>query len=152
MWGLFVWFTNHFTYQLPTGHLSRVRKSQKFLVARWIISLMVESCQWSCGGTLIWTHPARANYTPVNEHGNAISPFLIGNTSSNGPFSIAMLVYQRVSWICFFLCFGMDPSMLNYHFQPPVMGGYVWNFFQQIQVINGLTRCHEPHKWLKINR
>ena len=35
-------------------------------------------------------------YPLVNEHSNGISPFLIGNTSSIGPFSIAMFVYQRV--------------------------------------------------------
>ena len=37
------------------------------------------------------------NYPPVNWHGNGNSPFPIGNTSSNGGFSIAMLVYPRVS-------------------------------------------------------
>ena len=36
------------------------------------------------------------SYPPVNEHGNGNSPFPIGNTSSNGGFSIAMLVYRRV--------------------------------------------------------
>ena len=30
-------------------------------------------------------------------HGNGKSPFSVGNTSSEGPFSIAMLVYQKVS-------------------------------------------------------
>ena len=35
-------------------------------------------------------------YPPVNKHSNGKSPFSIGNTSSKGLFSIAMLVYQRV--------------------------------------------------------
>ena len=33
MWGLFVWFANHFTYQLPTGHPSVGRRVRKF---QWI--------------------------------------------------------------------------------------------------------------------
>ena len=36
-------------------------------------------------------------YPLVNRHSNGIYPFSIGNTSSKGPFSIAMLVYQRVT-------------------------------------------------------
>ena len=36
------------------------------------------------------------HYTPVNYHSNGNSPFPIRNTSSNGGFSIAMLVYRRV--------------------------------------------------------
>ncbi len=38
------------------------------------------------------------NYTPVikHRHSNGKSPFSIGNTSSKGSFSIAMLDYQRV--------------------------------------------------------
>ena len=35
-------------------------------------------------------------YTSVIKHSNGKSPFSIGNTSSKGSFSIAMLVYQRV--------------------------------------------------------
>ena len=35
-------------------------------------------------------------YTPVIKHCNGKSPFSIGNTSSKGSFSIAMLDYQRV--------------------------------------------------------
>ena len=35
-------------------------------------------------------------YPPVNKHSNGKYPFSIGNTSSKGLFSIAMLVYQRV--------------------------------------------------------
>ena len=41
-------------------------------------------------------------YPPVKKHGNGKSPFSIGNTSSTGPFSIAMLVYQRVIGAFFF--------------------------------------------------
>ena len=33
----------------------------------------------------------RFDYPPVNKHNNGKSPFSIGNTSSNGGFSIAML-------------------------------------------------------------
>ena len=33
------------------------------------------------------------NDTPVNEHGSGKSPSSVGNTSSKGPSSIAMLVY-----------------------------------------------------------
>ena len=36
-------------------------------------------------------------YPPVNKHSNGKSPSWIGNTSSNGGFSIAMFVYRRVS-------------------------------------------------------
>ena len=39
---------------------------------------------------LIWR-----NYPPVNKHSNGKSPSWIGNTSSNGGFSIAMLDYRR---------------------------------------------------------
>ena len=39
-----------------------------------------------CGFAVHIEHP------PVNKHSNGISPFEIGNTSSKGPFSIAMLV------------------------------------------------------------
>ena len=35
-------------------------------------------------------------YPPVNKHSNGKSPSWIGNTSSNGGFSIAMLDYRRV--------------------------------------------------------
>ena len=48
-------------------------------------------------------HPKKAHqnrqtlYTPVIKHSNGIlSPCLIGNTSSKGPFSIAMLDYRSV--------------------------------------------------------
>ena len=37
-------------------------------------------------------------YPLVNKHSNGKSPFSIGNTSSNGGFSIAMFVYRRVIW------------------------------------------------------
>ena len=43
-------------------------------------------------------------YPLVNEHSNGKSPFSIGNTSSEGSFSIAMLVYLRVVgwWLSLF--------------------------------------------------
>ena len=37
-------------------------------------------------------------YPLVNKHSNGKPPFSIGNTSSNGGCSIAMLDYQSVSW------------------------------------------------------
>ena len=37
-----------------------------------------------------------SKYPRVNYHGNGKSQFLIGDTSSKGPFSIAMLVYRSV--------------------------------------------------------
>ena len=55
----------------------------------------------------IWKH----TYPPVNKHSNGKSPSWIGNTSTNGGFSIAMLDYRSVpSWkplllgVCFMLC------------------------------------------------
>ena len=38
-------------------------------------------------------------YPPVIKHSNGKSPFSIGNTSSKGSFSIAMLDYQRVTHV-----------------------------------------------------
>ena len=38
---------------------------------------------------------SKSRYPPVNKRSNGKSPFSIGNTSSKGLFSIAMLVYQR---------------------------------------------------------
>ena len=37
------------------------------------------------------------NYPPVNKHSNGKSPSWIGNTSSNGGFSIAMLDYRKLT-------------------------------------------------------
>ena len=39
-------------------------------------------------------------YTPVIKHSNGKSPFSIGNTSSKGPFPIAMLDYRSVDHFC----------------------------------------------------
>ena len=39
-------------------------------------------------------------YPPVNKHSNGKSPSWIGNTSSNGGFSIAMLDYRSVGLMC----------------------------------------------------
>ena len=39
---------------------------------------------------------SKQTYPPVNKHSNGKSPSWIGNTSSNGGFSIAMLDYRRV--------------------------------------------------------
>jgi hypothetical protein len=36
------------------------------------------------------------DYPLVNQHNYGQSPFLMNKSSINGPFSIAMLVYQRV--------------------------------------------------------
>ena len=55
-------------------------------------------CNDSRGRSGKWVSPALGGrgYTPVNKRSNGKSPFSIGNTSSKGLFSIAMLVYQRV--------------------------------------------------------
>ena len=42
----------------------------------------------------------RKDYTQVIKHSNGKYPFSMGNTSSKGSFSIAMLVYQRVPQLC----------------------------------------------------
>ena len=42
-------------------------------------------------------------YTPVIKHSNGKSPFSIGNTSSKGSFSIAMLDYQRVDTLMYII-------------------------------------------------
>ena len=39
---------------------------------------------------------SQGSYPPVNKHSNGKSPSWIGNTSSNGGFSIAMLDYRRL--------------------------------------------------------
>ena len=46
-----------------------------------------------------WWYEEHA-YSPVNQHGNGKSPILIGDTSSKGPFSIAILVYWSVDLVC----------------------------------------------------
>ena len=43
-----------------------------------------------------WHSKCNRRYPPVNKHSNGKSPSWIGNTSSNGGFSIAMLDYRRV--------------------------------------------------------
>ena len=44
------------------------------------------------------SHPFENNGEhAVIKHSNGISPFFIGNTSSKGPFSIAMLDYRSVN-------------------------------------------------------
>ena len=57
--------------------------------------------------------------TPVNLHGNGNSPFPIGNASSNGGFSIAMLVHQRVYGGFFYYEYvpttEMEPHMKKHH-------------------------------------
>ncbi len=52
-------------------------------------------------------------YTPVIKHSNGKSPFSIGNTSSKGSFSIAMLDYQRV-FLIFIPTWGNDPIWRAY--------------------------------------
>ena len=50
--------------------------------------------------------PTGSMYPPVIKHSNGKAPFSIGNTSSKGSFSIAMLDYQRV-------CFSAPGRQLN---------------------------------------
>ena len=55
------------------------------------------------------------NYTPVIKHSNGKSPFSIGNTSSKGSFSIAMLDYQRVGGgFKHFLCSPLPGEMIQF--------------------------------------
>ena len=54
---------------------------------------------WANHGTVILLMVQKSGYPPVDKHSNGKSPFWIGNTSSNGRFSIAMLDYRSVtSW------------------------------------------------------
>ena len=49
-----------------------------------------------------WSLQSTNGYPPVNKHSNGKSPSWIGNTSSNGGFSIAMLDYRSVIvGVCF---------------------------------------------------
>ena len=63
--------------------------------------------QWNATVISPWLK-AELYYPPVNKHSNGKSPSWIGNTSSNGGFSIAMLDYRRVVifvdswWFCMF--------------------------------------------------
>ena len=43
-----------------------------------------------------WTNHIISKYPPVNSHGNGESLFTPGNTSSNGPFPIAMFICRSV--------------------------------------------------------
>ncbi len=43
-------------------------------------------------------------YPLVNWHSNGTSPVYVGNTSSNGPFSIAMLVYRSATLLWWLSC------------------------------------------------
>ena len=69
-----------------------------------------------CGGLAIlgatnhaWKLSGRKKVTRVpsgkRSHSNGKSPFSIGNTSSKGPFSIAMLVYRCLKHADFFVFF-----------------------------------------------
>ena len=70
----------------------------------WMTKRPSAKRQWVSGGgpsTTAWMagNPREIlmkSYLPINEHGNGKSTFYVGNTSSNGPFPIAMLVY----WVC----------------------------------------------------
>ena len=62
-------------------------------------SLCLET--WTAGTRLAWSVEGGLRAASLDLSwwvmiGNGKSPFSIGNTASNGPFSIAMLVYQRV--------------------------------------------------------
>ena len=52
--------------------------------------------RWSCVGatSVIWTIHEIIDYTPVNSNSQGKSPFYLGRTASNGPFSIARLNLQ----------------------------------------------------------
>ena len=57
----------------------------------------------------------RLQYPPVNEHSHEKSPFSIGDTSSKGSFSIAMLIDRSVS------SFGDSSNVQGYFQVPPTM-------------------------------
>ena len=59
-------------------------------------------------------HQKYGNYTLVNKHSNGKSPCSIGHISSNGPFSIAMLVNRSVTK--YFTC--MNTISIHKCFQP----------------------------------
>ena len=52
--------------------------------------------RWSCVGatSVLWTIHEIIDYTPVNSNSHGKSPFYLGRTASNGPFSIARLNLQ----------------------------------------------------------
>ena len=76
--------------------------------------------------TYEWMLLGNVSKTPVISHSNGNPPFPIGDTSSNGRFSIAMLVYQRVN--PFYLIFvGHFGDRIPYHLwgdQPAMNGRY----------------------------
>ena len=51
---------------------------------------------WGAISSLSESSKSQGSYPPVNKHSNGKSPSWIGNTSSNGGFSIAMLDYRRL--------------------------------------------------------
>ena len=60
-------------------------------------SLRFIMSRWSFRKDLRLKHACmNKSYPPVNKHSNGKSPSWIGNTSSNGGFSIAMLDYRSV--------------------------------------------------------
>ena len=54
-------------------------------------------------GLVSWRFVSQIPYPLINQHSNGISTFLIGNTSSKGPFSVAMLAYRRFFLFEFFV-------------------------------------------------
>ena len=78
--------TNQWTSPRYVEHREEFLESEKNLRSRYYIPKIY------CNGT----KKSIFCYPPVNKHSNGKSPSWIGNTSSNGGFSIAMLDYQRV--------------------------------------------------------
>ena len=59
-------------------------------------TLAMKKILQQCKGYVSRKHLQTWYYPPVNKHSNGKSPSWIGNTSSNGGFSIAMLDYRSV--------------------------------------------------------
>ena len=83
--------------QWQSGRLARTAPSAGVALTEWCgrtWDLNPNSSPVKNGGKGRQSFPiGLERYPLVNKHSNGISPFSIGTTSSQGPFSIAMLVY-----------------------------------------------------------
>ena len=79
--------------------LMRTHSNSSTSARKWSPNTTLDRLPWSFGLLMpICSEVDGRNhqYPLVNEHSNGKPPFLIGDTSSNGGFPIAMLVYQTV--------------------------------------------------------
>ena len=113
--------TQHITRQAPTvsnkKHIcfcqAQMKKTVKLICFSWKFQAIWRGKYESQNPWIPW-HPnlqvKKNKYPPVNKHSNGKSPSWIGNTSSNGGFSIAMLDCRRVLPI--FLCDPLNMCLL----------------------------------------